>query len=208
MSSLTASSSNLYCWPLLLTSRKPPTCSFSLPSSLKTCFSLMPSPPVASFCHFCPHPLLSPQVFLSPFSLLSFHAAFNPQVPFCQPLLYFQYVCLQMRGKLWLSLHLPSHGASSQLPPRPPVNLPVTWPTYISSFSIFLLFYGQLISQCVWTSLKKTQKYTQNTHLSVCVTFFRCDLSIATDPGPGWPVKIKTINSYYQDKSGGETCSK
>lgn len=53
------------------------------------------------------------------------------------------------------------------------------------SFFSFTVNWSASVSGHPWRRLKHTHK---NTHLSVCVTFFSCDLSIATDPGPVWPV--------------------
>lgn len=112
-----------------------------MPPSLKA-FSLTLSPPVASFCHLCPHPLLSPPSIPVTFQSPLLPCCFQPSSPVLSaspPL------PIGLLAKLRLSLRLPSRCASSQLPPRPPVSLPVTWPTYHSSFSSFFLFYRQLI---------------------------------------------------------------
>lgn len=127
----------LYFWPPV-----------SLPLATSPCllpWKLPPSchhPPVASFCHLCPHPLLSPPSIPVTFQSPLLPCCFQPSSPVLSaspPL------PIGLLAKPRLSLHLPSRSASSQLPPWPPVSLPVTWPTYLSSFSSFLLFYRQLI---------------------------------------------------------------
>lgn len=129
-----------------------------MPSSLKAS-SLTLSPPVASFCHLCPHPLLSPPSIPVTFQSPLLPCCFQPSSPVLSaspPL------PIGLLAKPRLSLRLPSRCASSPLPPRPPVSLPVTWPTYLSSFSSFLLFYRQLIkSVCPDIPEEDTGMYTK-----------------------------------------------